>query len=467
MHALLTRQLKRHFRPGWLADPEMTRFLEAVEAAYVSADEERALLEHSLNLSSRELKARYDALQFDIAQRKRAENERDTFFQLSPDLLCILMPDFTFKQVNPSWERVLGYPEPELISRQLATLLHPDDVAKTLSELEGSSAKSGESITFQTRFRTNQGGYRFLWWTSFIDPKTLFVFCVVRDTTDQQILEAELAQAQKLEAVGQLASGIAHEINSPIQFVGDNLQFVRDSFAALGPVFEVIASMLSTGRVAAADVEALRQTTEQADLEFLREEIPTSLAEAKDGVRRVAELVRALKEFAHADQPDMSLADLNHAIERTIVLARHEVKYVADFEVHFGEIPQVQCHVGALNQVFLNLIINAGHAIEDRRAKSSPGDTQRGRITVSTRLEREQVVVAIKDTGCGIPPEIRMRVFEPFFTTKEVGRGSGQGLSLARSIVVDRHHGQLDFETVVNEGTIFFVRLPIAQPARP
>jgi signal transduction histidine kinase len=372
------------------------------------------------------------------------------------------LPNFTFKQLNLSWQNALGFELGELTGASLASLIHPDDLAQTMKALEGGAAKPGGSIVFQNRLRAKTGPYRCLWWTSVVDRKTGCVYCVVRDVTDQRVLEAELAQSQKLEAVGQLASGVAHEINSPIQFVGDNVEFVHTSFGDLMTLLDQVDALTSQSSITAAELSAVRAAATKADLSFLREEIPKSLTEARDGVRRVAELVRALKEFAHADRPEMVPANLNQAIERSLVLARHEVKYVADLESNLGLVPTVECHMGALNQVFLNLFINAGHAIEDRRAKTE-GAKERGLISVSTALDGDHVVVAIRDTGCGIPPEVQPRIFEPFFTTKEVGRGSGQGLALARAIVVDRHHGQLSFETRVGEGTTFFVRLPVHQ----
>ncbi len=459
MHALLKRQLKRYFPDGAPEGGPLQELIAAVDQAYVDADDERALLERSLNLSSDELKARNDQLQADIAQRVRAESERDAFFRMSPDLLCMIQPDMSFRQVNPTWERVLGYAPSELIGRSMIALIHPEDVQRTLQEASKVAA-NGNTVGFTNRFWSKAGELRLVAWTAVKDAATNSYFAAGRDITEERRKESEAAQSQKLEAVGQLAAGVAHEINTPIQFVGDNVQFVRDSWDDLEPLRTWLTAVLEAKQATGDDVAALEALLAKADWDFLVGELPTSLEEARDGVKRVAELVRALKEFSHPDTPDMVSCDINQALQRTIVLARNEVKYVAAIETELGELPAVPCHAGALNQVFLNLLVNAAHAIEDRnRKKGTPNG--RGTIRVATKVDGDFAVVAIGDSGCGIPPEIRERIFEPFFTTKEVGRGTGQGLALARKIVVERHRGALTFETTVDVGTTFFIRLPL------
>ncbi len=279
----------------------------------------------------------------------------------------------------------------------------------------------------------------------------------------RQDAERELQHAHKLEAVGRLAAGIAHEINSPVQFVGDSIAFLRDSTEDMLEVLEkhqvlrraVLASEgpqeLSALATAADRAEA------NADLAYVAEHAPKALERALDGLGRVARIVRSMKEFAHPDHTEMTPADINRAIETTLTIARNEYKYVADVETDLSELPPVRCHLGDVNQAILNVIVNAGHAI----AEVVQGTERRGRISIATRREGDAVVIAIADTGSGIPPEIRPRIFEPFFTTKEVGRGTGQGLAIARSIVVAKHGGSLTFETEVGKGTTFYLRLPI------
>jgi two-component system NtrC family sensor kinase len=243
-----------------------------------------------------------------------------------------------------------------------------------------------------------------------------------------KMTQAELVQAQKLESVGRLASGIAHEINTPIQFVSDNVYFLRES---LSDVIELLQ------RHRGLRGRALERCT--------------------DGLGRVATIVRSMKEFAHPSQKQKTLADLNHALASTLIIAKNEYKYVADVETDYGEVPLVLCHPGELNQVFLNLIVNAAHAIES----VVQGSDRRGTIRVVTRHEGGVVRISVSDTGTGIPESIRDHIFDPFFTTKEVGKGTGQGLSIARSVVIDKHGGSLTFESTLGVGTTFHVRLPL------
>jgi two-component system, NtrC family, sensor kinase len=273
----------------------------------------------------------------------------------------------------------------------------------------------------------------------------------VRDLTESKRMEMELQQAQKLESVGRLAAGIAHEINTPIQFVGDNTQFLRDAFVAISGLLQKYSE------AARPELRAeLDQIEQEADLEYLRQQVPQTIERTLQGVQRVATIVRAMKEFAHPDRREMVATDLNHAIQATLDVARNEYKYVAEVETDFGELPPVVCHAGELNQVFLNVIVNAAHAIGD----VVKGTQAKGTIRVTTRRESNEVLVSISDTGTGIPETIRDKVFDQFFTTKEVGRGTGQGLAIARSIVT-KHRGSITFETEPGKGTTFHIRVSL------
>jgi PAS domain S-box-containing protein len=458
VHPLLARQLRRYFQGQAPEDPRVAAFAAAVSEAYLAGDEERALLENSLALSSRELEVRNADLRADIACREQAESERDAFFRLSPDLLCIVDREQRLLQVNPSWTRVLGYPEDELTLRPFLDLVHPDDRERTLAEA-GALASSGSCVGFENRYRHRDGSWRWIAWTATTEAARGLTYAIARDVTAQRELQRELAQAQKLEAVGQLASGVAHEINTPMQFIGDNVQFASDGFAEVARFVAQARQWLASATLPPSERAALEALGKATDLDYQLEEMPRALGEARDGVRRVAELVRALKEFAHADQLEMEDADLNQSLERTLVLTRGVLKHVARVEADLQPLPPVRCHVGLLNQAFLNLLVNAGHAIEDAQQRRPHQEV--GVIRVATRCLGQQVEVRISDSGCGIPDAIRDRIFEPFFTTKSVGRGSGQGLPLVRSVVVDRHGGELSFESEVGVGTTFLLRLPV------
>jgi two-component system NtrC family sensor kinase len=288
---------------------------------------------------------------------------------------------------------------------------------------------------------------------------------VSRDITDKNRLEAELRQAQKLESVGRLAGGIAHEINTPIQFVSDQAHFLNGAFADLLALCGEYRSALDKARSGAPspeDFAQVRAAEEAADLEFLRENGPAAIAAILDGTGRVSRLVRAMKEFGHPDNGTKESTDINRALGNTITIAAAETKGLATVETNFGDLPPVWCYSSDLNQVFLNLFVNAAHAIGD----VVKGTGHLGRIAITSRHDDGVVTVSISDTGGGIPEDIHAKIFEPFFTTKEVGRGTGQGLAISRMIVVEKHGGTLTFTTEVGRGTTFHVRLPVGEEER-
>jgi two-component system, NtrC family, sensor kinase len=276
-----------------------------------------------------------------------------------------------------------------------------------------------------------------------------------REMAERERVTDELRMAQKLEAVGQLAAGMAHEINTPIQYVTDSVAFIGEAFAELRSITQTYRQALYDGTQAAA-------FDDNRDLVYLEQNVPLAVERAMKGLDRIAMLVRAMQEFGQPASIDKACADLNRAINTTLTVTVSEYKDVADIELDLGPIPEVPCHVAELNQVFMHLIVNAAHAIAE--AQVAPA---RGTIRIRTWCDGPWVCVSIADNGAGIPDEIRTRVFDPFFTTKPVGRGTGQGLTIARS-TVDRHGGTLTFETAVGRGSTFIIRLPHshAQPPR-
>ena len=286
------------------------------------------------------------------------------------------------------------------------------------------------------------------------------------DITERRLLESQLGHAQKLESIGQLAAGIAHELNTPIQYVGDNTRFLQDSFADLLGLLRAhsaLADAARRGPIPAALLDAVEAAAESADLEYLLGEIPNAITQSLEGVDRVAAIVRAMKEFSHPGTAHKTAVDLNRSLESTATVARNEWKYIADLVTGFdGDLPLVPCLPGELNQVFLNIIVNAAHAIGDVVGDGAGG---KGTITVTTRAvppaAPTHAEIRIADTGTGIRPEIRSRIFDPFFTTKGVGRGTGQGLAIAHGIVVEKHGGTIVCESEMGQGTTFVIRLPL------
>ena len=270
-------------------------------------------------------------------------------------------------------------------------------------------------------------------------------------------LERELRLAQKLEAIGQLSAGVAHEINTPMQYIGDNIDFLGRAFSSLSDQVSSAEAALSAGET--HSLEELRTLLEanakRLKLAFVLKNTPKALADAKSGVSHVSSIVRAMKSFAHVDEGEKTPGDVNQGIRDTLVVAQSEYKAVASVETDLGEVPAVPCYPGRLNQVFLNLVINAAHAISE--AARGEG----GKIRVSSRVENDMVVIAISDNGTGIPEHVQHKVFDQFFTTKPVGKGTGQGLSLARSIIVEAHQGTLSFDTTPGAGTTFRIGLPL------
>jgi PAS domain S-box-containing protein len=265
------------------------------------------------------------------------------------------------------------------------------------------------------------------------------------DITERKLAEQRLAQGEHLESIGRLAAGVAHEINTPIQYLNDSVYFIRDAMQDILAHYAKLAALLPA------------EASADEDIDDLKRELPPALDRVVDGLGRIAEIVRSMKEFSHVDQREMSRVDLNRAINSTLIIARSEYKYVADVVTDFQQLPPLTCHGGQINQVVLNLVVNAAHAIADK-VKGTP---DKGVITVKTGIENGFAVVSIGDTGGGIPEAIRKRIFEPFFTTKEVGKGTGQGLSIAHSVITS-HGGTLDFTTEMGKGSTFYVRLPLA-----
>ena len=374
---------------------------------------------------------------------------------------------------NPAAAYMLGREVEELIgeAHQVA-LRHMGTDGTPCSEgacpIQAALEEGGVHPVKEDRFGRQDGSSFPVGYTStpIRDRKAGIVGAVVtfRDISEQKELERQLLQAKKLEAVGQLATGIAHEINTPTQYVGDNLRFLQDAMEKLRRVIAAYEEVVDASRQVGAlrtPIEKAEAACEEEGLEFLLAEVPSAIAQSLEGIERVSAIVKGLNEFAHPCDFEKIGEDLNQVIRTTIEIARSEWRRIARVEVDLDpELPPVPCHPGASHQVFLNMIVNATHAIGEVIEKESG---EKGIIAIRSRRKGEFAEVRISDTGAGISEEVRNRVFDSFFTTKEVGKGTGQGLAIAHSVVVERHGGSIHLETEIGKGTTFIIRLPLRE----
>jgi two-component system, NtrC family, sensor kinase len=411
----------------------------------------------------------------DISRRKRAESALQrseeayrNLYETSRDaLMTITAPSWNFASCNSATVSLFrAKTEAEVLA------LCPADLSP---EYQPDGRASAEAAKEKIEQALRDGFASFVWTHRRVDGEEFpadvlltrtehagepLVQATVRDLTEKMALEAQLGQAHKLEAVGQLAAGIAHEINTPVQYIGDNIHFLRETFVGYRQIIDRYRGAVEALAAAGGHetiVDGIHRAEDDLDIADLDANVPGAFESCADGISRISTIVQAMQEFAHPDQREKCAADLNQALANTLTIVGNELRYVADVATEFSPLPPVLCHVGDLNQVFVNLIINSAHAIGDVVGQTGA----RGRIRIRTAQEGDSVRIDIADTGRGIPESIRHRIFEPFFTTKEVGMGTGQGLAIARSVIVTKHHGTLDFVSEVGQGTTFTIRLPI------
>lgn len=382
----------------------------------------------------------------------------------------ILVIDASGRRIysSPARERLLGLIDNEMSDVPFWSMIHPDE-AEEVKEAAARVFASGQRETITMRCRHREGHY--LHFEASLnsvnddDGKSLYLVIAARDITERYKIELQTRLNQKLESIGLLAAGVAHEINTPTQFISDNVRFLTEGFGKLDQIIKGYRDLLKQVDAAgqlSAEMAAIRRLEKECELEYYQGEVPRTLEQSLAGLGRVARIVRSLKEFSHPGSPTLAPVDLNHAIDNAIEVCRHEWKYVADVVTEFDPtLPLVPCLADELNQAVLNLLINAGHAIGDARV---PGSEARGTITVKTQHSEGWAVISITDTGVGIPEGIHDRVFEPFFTTKALGKGTGQGLPIVRSVVVGKHQGKVSFTSQVGKGATFIIHLPLAGP---
>jgi nitrogen fixation negative regulator NifL len=417
------------------------------------------------------------AVKLDISRRKYDEEQvrarEEAFRALAdnvPDAVARIDRHFRFSYGNRAMAADIGMDPSEFLGKTGAELKLPVN-DRWCSEVR-QVFETGTPRAFEFHWHSPDGVcYR----ESRLVPEfssageVEFVLAVTRNVTEQkgleqerQLMDLQLRQAQKMEAVGQLAAGIAHEINTPTQYVGDNTQFLKDAFTNLTAALKGYTELIAAAKQNAVTPELIahaEQVLASSDLDYHIEQVPAAINETLEGIARVTKIVRAMKEFSHPGGKEKSAADINRAIDSTTTVARNEWKYVADMVLDLdATLPAVPCFISEFNQAILNLVVNASHAIGDA-IRDKKGT--KGTITIRTRREGDFAEIRVSDTGTGIPEAHRQRIFEPFFTTKDVGKGTGQGLTVVYGSIVKKHGGTVTFETETGKGTTFILRLPL------
>jgi two-component system NtrC family sensor kinase len=401
-----------------------------------------------------------DARLDEAAERLTAQNAElaryAAIVSATGDAIVTMSLDGLITDWNPAAEKLYGFTEDEVLGEPV-TILFPAGATGVLDAL--SEVREGAPAWFETAQLRKDGStvHTGVILSRICDRTGVAsgVVGIARDIGEQKAREAESQQESKLESLGRLSAGLAHEINSPIQFVGDNARFLEEAYQELIRVVEVYRGLLDTSNPIGWNErqERVREAEAGIDFDYLQKEIPSAVEQTLQGIDRVSTIVRAMKTFSHPGHKEQVPADLNEALAATVTVTRHQVSDVADLHLDLAYLPPVRCNIADMNQVFLNLIVNAADAIEETG--------QRGVINVATAVDGEDVVIRISDTGGGIPETVRPKIFDPFFTTKDVGRGSGQGLPLARGVVQEGHGGTLTVDSVLGQGTTFTVRIPV------
>ena len=446
--------------------PDLNVMQRALDRERLARKDAEALLEQKsreLFQANVELKTMADALR---EQNKRTQAILDT----AAEGIITISQTGIVESYNPAAEKIFGYPAAEVVGQNISLLMpsphreqHDDYLRRYLSagqskiigmerEVMG-RRKDGTNFPIEVSISELRLGERYIFTG------------IVRDVTRRKELEQRLALSQKMESVGQLAAGIAHELNTPIQYVNDNSHFLLtavDDIESLLRAYEQLERTCREGRDPASHLACLQELKANEDVAFAREEMTKAVEHTLEGSQRVARIVQAMRDFSHPGTREKQLVDLNRAIQSTVVVSRNEWKYVAELVLELDpNLPFVPCLSNEFNQTLLNLIVNAAHAIADKNPQQA---TEKGRITISTRVVEGHVEVRVSDTGTGIAPEVRCRVFDPFFTTKPVGQGTGQGLAIVYSSIVEKHQGSIDCETELGHGSTFIIRLPLNEP---
>ena len=399
-----------------------------------------------------------------VALQRTAENLQEqmqkyqSIFEFAAQGIVTVDRNWQIKSFNPAAEKIFQLTRENAVDRKFQSLYALPATQHALTDFD--AHQPGLHQVIGLRGEGNEFAADLT--TSLVQHKDETVLvALIRDRTEQQQLEAQLRHAQKMESVGQLAAGIAHEINTPVQFVGDNIRFLTSSFEELEALLELLRQFddSSQTREDWESLQAQRHSLEEAmDLNFIRQEVPEALVQSLIGIERVSTIVKAMKEFSHPGEATKTAVDINEGLQSSITVSRNEWRYIAEVTTDLDkELPLIMGYPGDLNQAFLNIIVNAAHAIQSR----SDDQTSLGKIHIATRRCQEHIQITIADNGCGIPISDHQKVFEPFYTTKQIGKGTGQGLAVVHTVIAEMHQGEINIQSEVGAGTKLEIRLPI------
>lgn len=460
---------------------ELTNFVAVKEDITRKKQMEQQLQEAYLDLEQRvrerteELVHANEQLHVEIRERKQMEKHALKAYQLTQQLissitsiLIAVSPTNHITHWNHQAENIFAIPASEAIGHALDDLpigWNKDYVMHEIENLRQKGATARLPDIHYLRPDQTEGilGFSFNL-VSKATPGNSSYILLGTDITNRKNIEAQTVFAQKMESIGQLAAGIAHEINTPVQYVGDNLHFIQECQSSLRELFTKYAKLLEVNKKEGLFPELIDEIeTEivEIDLDYLNEEGQKAIIQSLEGVERIAKIVRALKEFSHPSQGEKVFSDINKALNSTIIISRNEWKYVAELQTELEpELPMVNCLIDLINQALLNIIVNAADAIREKQQNGQHND-EKGLICAKTWSDDSNVYISISDTGTGIPDTVINKIFDPFFTTKEVGKGTGQGLTIAHDIIVNKHQGNIQVSSKPGQGTTFTIQLPI------
>ena len=436
-------------------------------------------LEARVTERTRELEKTMASLKTETVRRQQdaellatLNTELNQILNTTATAILVIDPNLTVRRANSTFYEMFQYNQEEVINKKCYQCFLE---APPLEEQEAVHLALEQGIPYQKEtIRKSKDGreiHCLLTVAPFLDVNSKIIGVIedLRDISDRiasekekEKLQIQLLKISKLESVGQLSAGISHEINTPVQFISNNIEFLHDAFCDIQTIMKETCTLLASiphATAAGSACEPLIKAMEKADWDYLATEIPASLEQTKAGLERVSSIVQAMKEFSHPRSKERVPYNLNTIIKNTLIISQNEWKSVAEIETNLDEsLTDVPCHTEELGQAFLNILINAAQAIE-----GSNKEGEKGRITISSSQETGSAVVRIHDSGGGMSEEVKNRAFDPFFTTREVGHGTGQGLAIAQDVIVNKHKGMIDIESSPGNGTTIIISLPLQQ----